>query len=412
MTLYAFILGRKNLLSTAELCSVLENHDHIVDIQRESVIAALQDELPRPQESLNRLGGSIKIARVFHEFPLSQANIASTVSEHLIQKFEDRDTKVSYGLSVYNFPQRHDSFIRKTLMAVKKDLKAADIKSRFINKNFQNPKNAAIAGEKLIEGGAEILVIQGKHKLFLAETVALQDFEAYSHRDYDRPVRDPKLGMLPPKLSQIMINLGGYTKLHAPLPHDTTLYDPFAGIGTVLIEGLLLGYNVVGSDISEDVLRGATQNLEWAKQQFAIINSCDTFQKDATALTRQDLSPEINLIVTESYLGPPVKQLPDHQQIKKNFHHIEETLTRFFRAIHDIIQPGTPVVISFAAYRAKHQTITMEQLPQKITTLGYKIAPLIPKDITTKFSLQAEESLLYDRPDQIVGRQIWKFIRT
>lgn len=417
MILYAFILGRKNLLSTAELCNVLNEHEHIIDIQSESLVAALQNELPRPQESLNRLGGTIKIARVFNELPLSQANIASTVSGHLIEKFKDRDTKVSYGLSMYNFPQRHDGLIRKSLMSIKKDLKAAGIKSRFINKNFQNPKNAAITGEKLIEDGAEILIIQGKNKLFLAETVALQNFEAYSHRDYDRPVRDPKLGMLPPKLSQIMINLGGYTKLNKAVPPGTTLYDPFAGIGTVLVEGLLSGYNVVGSDISKEVLHGATQNLEWIRQKLPTIHSCDIFQKDATTLTKQDIPGEIHLIVTESYLGPPVKHVPEHQQIKKNFHHIEETLTRFFRTIHDVLNTGTPIIISFAAYRCKGsegviQTITMNQLPEKLRSLGYKIIPLIPKDISTKFSLPTEESLLYDRPDQIVGRQIWKFVRT
>lgn len=411
MTLYTFILGRKNLLSIAEICNVLSEQDHIVDIQRESLVATLQEDLPRPQESLNQLGGTIKIAKVFTELPLSQTNIASAVSKHLIQKFKDRETKLSYGLSAYNLSQQHNGLIKKSLMLIKKDLKAANIKSRFINKNFTNLANAAIAGENLIEDGAEIIVIQGKDKLYLAETVALQDFEAYSHRDYERPVRDARLGMLPPKLSQIMINMGGYTKLNKPVPKDTTLYDPFAGIGTVLVEGLLSGYSVVGSDISEEVLHGATKNLEWAKQEFSIVNSYDIFQKDATTLTTKDIPKEIQMVITESYLGPPMKQVPEQEQIKRIFQRMEETLTRFFRSMHSILKPGAPIIISFAVYRAKNRTITMEKLPQKLVNLGYKIVPLIPKEVSTKFFLHTEESLIYDRPDQIVGRQIWKFVK-
>lgn len=411
MTNYAFILGRKNLLSTAELCSVLDKHDHIVDIQRETLIAGLHEKLQRPQESLRRLGGTIKIAEIFRELPFSQADISNAVSDYLIDVFKDRDSKVPYGLSVYNFSQRNEQIIKKVLMGAKKALKTEGVKSRFINKNFQNLKNAAIAGEKLLESGAEIIAIQGKKQIFLARTVALQDFESYSHRDYDRPARDPRLGMLPPKLAQIMINLSGFTKLSHLVPPDTTLYDPFAGIGTVLTEGVLMGYNVVGSDINQEALHKAGQNMEWVKQNFSTDSSCDIFQKDATALTSQDMPRDIHGIVTESFLGPPLRQLPDQKQILKNFRHIEETLLRFFRAAHPLLKPGTPVVISFPAYRDHHAFRTISALPGQISQLGYKTESLIPKEILVKFSLPSEESLIYDRPDQIVARQIWKFVR-
>ena len=77
----------------------------------------------------------------------------------------------------------------------------------------------------------EIVVIKGHDKVFIGKTVAIQDIENYTKRDYERPARDAKTGMLPPKLAQIMINLGGLTKID----HDQeethavqhTLYDPF-----------------------------------------------------------------------------------------------------------------------------------------------------------------------------------------
>lgn len=414
MNLYAFILGRKHLLSIAEILHVLDPKDHIVDITHEAFIVDLHEELKKPQESLNRLGGTIKIAKIFSELSLSQSDFASPISEHLHRLFSDRDTKLSYGLSMYSFSQGYDRQIKNTLMKIKKSLKADGIKSRFINKNFKNVKNAAIAGEKLLEDGIDLNIINGTHNTYCAETVALQDFESYSHRDYDRPARDARLGMLPPKLAQIMINVAGFTTLNSDIDAKT-LYDPFCGMGTVLTEGLLLKFNVVGSDISPEVIEGASKNIDWHIQEFTHTNQSQLLQplfpKDATSLESKDFIQQPDCIVTESYLGPPQTHVPEPKIMKKNFQHIQETLTRFFRNAHPLLKPNTPIVISFAAYRGKGTIHTMEQLPEQIQNLGYKIEPLIPKEIAARHNLKSEQSLLYDRPDQTVGRQIWKFVR-
>jgi len=401
MKSYAFILGRKNLLSTAELQAVLKPENHIIDLGRETLIAAFKQPLTRPQESLNKLGGTTKIAEVFAEFPLSAEDFASPVSAHLIETLGDQSGKLPYGLSVYNFSQKHEVIIKKVLINVKKSLKATGIKSRFINKNFGNLKTAAIIGEKLIQKGAEILIIQGDQKIYFAQTVAIQDIDAYSHRDFSRPVRNARLGMLPPKLAQIMINLGGKTNLDNPPEKGTTLYDPFAGIGTILTEGLLMEYNVVGSDINQEVLDGSQENISWTYQQDRnIAHTSRLFLKDATTLKPNDLPEEINLVVTESYLGPPLKNVPEQGQIARNFKHIHETIIRFFREIHPILQAKTPIIISFPAYRDGKKYHTIQALSAEIEQLGYKKDPL----------LETHESLIYDRPDQTVCREIHRFI--
>ncbi|MBU0667949.1 hypothetical protein KJ951_01690 [Patescibacteria group bacterium] len=402
MNLYAFILGRKNLLSTAEILAVLKPENHVLDLGRETLIASFSHPLSRPQDSLDKLGGTTKIAEVFGEFPLSTQDLASPVSAHLIETLKDHGGKLPYGLSIYNFSQRHEAIIKRVLINVKKELKSAGIKSRFINKNFGNLKTAAIIGEKLIQKGAEILIIEGRDKLFFARTVAIQDIDAYSHRDFNRPVRDARLGMLPPKLAQIMINLGGKTDLENPPEKAAMLFDPFAGIGTILTEGIRMKYNVVGSDINQKVLDGAQENILWTYQQNrSITHTSRLFLKDATTLKKNDLPEQIDLVVTESYLGPPLSRVPDQEQIKRNFGRIQETLIRFFRAIHPILQPKTPIIISFPAYRDGSKYHTIQNLPSEIEQLGFKTDPLIP----------GRESLIYDRPDQTVCREIHRFIR-
>lgn len=418
MNLYAFILGRKNLLSTAELCNVLKKDARIIDIQQESLIADLKTPLLPPQESLNRLGGTIKIVEIFTETSLDEENLSPAISKYLIDEFKDQSDKLTYGLSAYNFSQTNEEILKHTLNIVKKNLTDNGIKGRYINKDYQNPKSVAIKSEGLIQKGSEIVIIKGTHKYFFGITKAIQDYEAYSQRDYEKPARDPKLGMLPPKLAQIMINLGGFTNIHPPDEFKDThhlLYDPFAGTGTILTEGLILNYSVAGSDISSQVIEKANKNINWTKAHLNTFKqTVRLFQQDATILKPNDVTPPPDIIVTESYLGPAVTFLPDITTIKKNLNYVEELLFRFFKNLQPLIKKNTPIIISMPIYLDKSVTHPIKNLPQRITNLGYKITPLIPKEISTKFNLPQTErpSLIYDRPDQNVGREIFKIIRT
>jgi tRNA (guanine10-N2)-dimethyltransferase len=44
---------------------------------------------------------------------------------------------------------------------------------------------------------------------------------------------------------------------------DVKIIDPCCGIGTIVIEALSMGFNIVGSDINEKIVRGALKNLEY-----------------------------------------------------------------------------------------------------------------------------------------------------
>lgn len=412
MATYAFILGRKHLLSIAELCSVLGPKAKIIDITPEALIAELPEPLEHPQQSLDRLGGTISIAEIFGESKKEKSAIVPTLAKFFTEKFEGRPNKLNYGISLSSFTEKHEEILKKTLILLKKELVKADLKSRFINKNFRNVETAAIHGEKLLEDGAHITIIQGNHHYFYGNTKALQNLEKYSQRDYERPGRDAHLGMLPPKLAQIMINLGGVTSINEPVSQEKVLYDPFAGIGTVLTEGLLLGYKVLGSDINEEALKKAQKNIDWTLQKYNLIRPQPRlFTKDATQLSRKELHEKIDLIVTESYLGPPVSQFPVPENMRKTFNHIRETVFRFFKAIKPLLKPGTPVVISLLAYKRTDRYIFVENLVEDIQALGFHAEPLIPKELTTKYNIRSFQrlGLIYDRPDQIVCREIWKF---
>ena len=73
-------------------------------------------------------------------------------------------------------------------------------------------------------------------------------------RPRKRPVFHPST--MPPKIARCMVNL-------ARAKPDSTLLDPFCGIGGILIEAAVIGCNVVGIDANPRMLRGARRNLRY-----------------------------------------------------------------------------------------------------------------------------------------------------
>jgi tRNA (guanine10-N2)-dimethyltransferase len=94
-----------------------------------------------------------------------------------------------------------------------------------------------------------------KDKIF-AGKLLWENEENFSYRETkNRPEHHPTT--MHPKLARACINLTGVEK--------GTLLDPFCGSGGILIEAGLLGYNIVGYDIDESLIRRAKINLNYYK---------------------------------------------------------------------------------------------------------------------------------------------------
>lgn len=127
-----------------------------------------------------------------------------------------------------------DSFVpslSNLVFKVKDVLKKRGNSIRVVQHENGRIKNATTIHEKLIEQGVEFIIFADKNHFTIARTVWIQDIESYSERDMNRD-RSMTVGMMPPKIAQIMINLG--TKGE----YDTLVWDPFCGLGTTLIEAL------------------------------------------------------------------------------------------------------------------------------------------------------------------------------
>jgi len=407
--LFIFQTGHAKGLAKAEILSLLP--DSIVDEVFDGFV--VNTEIPNPTALLNRMGGIVRITEVIQSGP---ANMPLNFEEWVVSAISDiasKGKKIRYGLSMH---PKSEKILKKTLIGSKKNLKLVENVGnvRFVNKDFKNLSSVQAWHEKLLkENGLELHLFQSSEnsenpKWYLSKTLAIQNFEAYSHRDYDRPARSAANGMFPPKLAQILINLAIANQNQAP--SELTIYDPFCGSGTVMQEAWLMNYPAQGSDISEQMVKDSKENLTWLKKddQFTAgrnsepENLTKVFHADATHLTSSELPTPPFAIVTETWLGPVLtKPLTDLERPKVQ-REVEALYEAFFSNLKNLCA-GTdshPITVVFTApyHREGNQRHFLPNLPA-ILAEHTEIVPL---------SDHERPSLFFERKNQLVSREIWK----
>lgn len=219
---------------------------------------------------------------------------------------------------------------------------------------------------------SEFNVLPQGDKIVIAKTVWIYDAEDWVSRDRNKPYRDIKRGMLPPKVARIMVNLA--TRGESGL----TLADPFCGTGTILAEAMLVGCNVVGSDTNPEAITGSKSNLSWLCDLYSIHNTeYSILQADATHFNEYIISADA--IATEPYMGPLLDERNPSSldKIKNIAKGLGKLYRGAFKAFHKTLSVGGRVVISiptFHVYNREIDTISIDSL----VALGYNYISAIP----------------------------------
>lgn len=377
MSNYIFILGKDTDLSLAELYAVYPDLD-FSEIGDGFVILDLK--APFSQSDLDRLGGVIKVAEI--ERKTDKNHLKAELYEQILHSKEEG--KLQYALSLFGWSE---SNLRSLLLDLKRQFKKKGVSSRFANQNFKNLSTAQYKG--LRGKGNEFIVTKQGKDFYIARTIAIQNIDAYSQRDYDKPFRSMKMGMLPPKLAQILINL---------TQSNGVIWDPFCGGGTLVMEGLLMGRDMMGSDINFDHLEGAKQNVAWLQNLYHLKNKAELFVHDAT----RDLEGNLpQAIAFEGYLGPPQKSPLTHRQGQTLIPELEKLYVWFFQALEAVGFKG-PVVMALPFFKtADGSEILLERALTEIERMGFKASSLLPSS--------NQPYLKYARKDQWVGRLVCRF---
>ncbi len=382
-----FQFGSQPELSRAELLSRFPN------LINGRIIAArfyIVDCSESPAWLMQQLGGVVKILEVVEGISQRPDEMITHLADHILKQTTEKP-KVVYGVSVINAPE-----YKGVGIALKRAIQQLSDRSvRSVVSRDAELSSATVHLEGLLAPrGVELTFLKDSSQTIVAQTAAAQAFDEWSFRDYGRPGRDAKRGMLPPKLAKMMINLA----VKSVEPHTVSIYDPFCGSGTVLTEAALLGViQVFGSDILKQAVDDSKQSLEWARKQFGLEGTVfDVFKHDATERLQHLKPASIDAVVTETFLGRPLKQgeqlSPDEKKSLVSLYN------KALLSLYQVLKPGGRVVIALP-----FQTHPRELLPLAdiLADTQFDLDPL----------LDGQPFLLYMRPDQRTGRQIIRLIK-
>jgi len=338
---YLAVLGRQPELSIAEL----EATDFCTDI--------------------NKLGGTQKLAVKLDQKPLdfltglSEGKITLGVSDY--SKGASKKTATLEALKLKKILVRHGRSVR-------------------VVENKETVLSTATSLHNGLSGKNDRKVELIKVDNDWYKVVGVQDIDAYAKRDQARPARDAKVGMLPPKLAQILINLCG------PLPENARILDPFCGTGVVLQEALLMGYEAYGTDINERMVEYTEKNLKYFSFQ-----NYEVSVGDATSF---EWSQPIDAVACEGYLGKPMSQIPADIKLKEQKQECRAIVIGFLKNLVGQIKTNTPVVIACPAWLRENGKYERLDIIDEIDNMGYNV------------NNKSHEGLLYHRENQVVARDI------
>lgn len=391
---YFFILGNHPRLSLAELICALKSRDYQTEdgFAVFEIVESAEEKILNPLRIQNLLGGTVKVGQV-----VKKTNFGCLADDagEIIKNQLNVKQKIYFGLSTYNC---HFD-VKKTALIIKQRLKEQGIASRWVQSRDLALSSVIVKTNKLLtQRGLEAVILKFKNDLMLGATRAVQPFDEFSNRDYGRPARDIRSGMLPPKIARVMINLSQTDK-------NGAILDPFCGSGTILQEAILLGYEQVkGSDISQKAIEDASDNLQWLSRSSAKVLSClpSLTVADARHLSQKFESESIDAIVTEPYLGPPDLGSESPQKIKEIIDELSGLYLDSFREFSKILKPGGRIVIIFPVIKGQKLHI-LDQIKRSGFMPDCRFSNL--------YDDLERQSFLYGRPDQTVKREIFAFKR-
>lgn len=401
------ILGRQPELGLAEL-EALYGPDLVTPLGRNAALISAN-------VSIDRLGGTVKTATLVHTVATTTpkkifqtlAKLSSQIATHM-----PAEGKIKLGLSTYGLDLTPYQ-IGGEALRLKKILRGAGRSVRVVPNDTTALSSAQTYHNQLASNlGIEFVIVTHNNSSYIGRVNGVQNIDNYRIRDRERPKRDAFVGMLPPKLAQIMINLAVGTHGTQPpmingvrdedISPPPLIFDPFCGTGVVLQEALLMGYDVYGTDLSPKMIEYTKANLGWLEERRTKEEGTVVALKvaDATSYT-WDFStlnpqPSTCCIATETYLGQPLGgQSPSPEKLSEIVYKTNGTVRDFLKNIIHQLPASTSLCLAVPAW---HVNGTLTRLPV--------INDLRSIELTQRRFAHAASPLIYRRDGQVTGREL------
>jgi hypothetical protein len=221
-----------------------------------------------------------------------------------------------------------------------------------------------------------------------------QNIQLYETIDFDKPWRSMQIGMMPAKLTLIMINI--WLSYHfSKTQSKPTIYDPFVWSGTTWFLANYLWYDFIGSDIAT---KFANTNISRRKQnKFHNQDKyLDIFQHDIKTNLKNSITPSLEntknlIIITEWWLWPIIKRNSTAKDIFLAQKQVSWIYISFLEMIKQMSITHSITTIFTIPYYIWQPNNLESDLCEKASQLWLKIDNI---------------SEIYSRPDQHIGRKI------
>lgn len=385
------ILGSHPAISLAEINALSHSTPSF-----SSATFAIYDDVNWNASNLqSALGGTQKIGLILASIPLKtvdSAELSSLLASQLLSL--DLSGKINFGFSFYDNSEqilqkiKLPEAVRSLNLSIKNELKQAKRSVRFVPSDEPVLSAASVIHNSLLYHGAEFCFLPTQNEILIGQTLAVQDIDSWAKRDRQRPRRNARQGMLPPKLARIMLNLTGIDLA------GKTVLDPFCGSGTVLMEAGILGAKkLVGGDLNPMAVTDSFQNLAWALGPSSPAPVLSPLSAQELGKTLEPQS--IDAIVTEPYLGRPRQGTETESDLKETVDFLNHLYKDSFASLKAALQPGGTVIIASPIHLSSFGQFAPDTV-RLFTELGFKHLPF-------------SEPLVYHHTGQHVARELLKF---
>ena len=394
MTYFWFQLWREWKLSVAEIVNFFPESNIIFSGSWVLILGNIEKSYL--QENFYKLGWTIKI------FELDFFANIEDIYESILETALNTEWKFKYSLNLFwEKSLKLENILKKT----KNLLKNKSISARYFNKDdWKNLSSAQILGNSILKKWFDFNIINLWNIFYFGKTLEVQDIDAYSKRDFSKN-RDMQVGMLPPKLCQMMINIWKESKDC----ESKNVYDPFVWLGTVLIEALNMWIpQVFWSDLSEKMVDESRKNIYDFISKNLLKNISFKIEKlNAKFINESEIlqKEKIDLIVTEWYLWEIMtKKNISLDRINKQKESLLSIYSKFFENLAKV-DFSWKIVICFPFWELNGKFIYFNEILEILNK--FCVIENIFKNSEINLSSKSG-SLLYKREKQLVWREIFK----
>ena len=339
MKRYALIFGKNPDISWGEFNAFVSKHNvkvQIVERDRAKGWVVFKSE-ENIEREFRWLGGALKLVRILgRNSGLEEAGYSKLFTVSI------------YGVNDWRLWRKLGSELK------------ANFKRKGPSKFFKPARVFSMPSELILKGFPKVrdfdFIFNDNGDFWFGETVAITDPFELKKLDVGRPHQRPMIS-LPPRLARIMVNLSGIRR--------GKFLDPFCGIGTVVQEFMLQGLEAYGSDVNERRIKEARENLEWLKREFKLRSNYHLSVRDA-----RDLKGSFNAIVTEPYLGKPLKRELTLKEAEAASRELDSFYKEVFNAISRVVTDK--VVFTFPAFRLRNGRIYRRNR-EWLEDMGFKV---------------------------------------